>query len=133
MKKTIYSEAGELRHEVYYDDENGVARIVHYDLIYADDAREFLKILEVLYTDKSPKLLLDDSSRVSAAKMDKETRQIFMGAGEKLGIDKVAVFGADPMTRMMSKIIFTIAGKIDSTKYFKTEDEALKWLKGEAS
>lgn len=129
--KEILSETGEVRHKVYYDDENGVARIIHYDAIYSDDAREMVDTLETLLEGKSPRLLLDDSSRVSASKMDKETRGIFMGAGDKLGIDRVAVFGADPMTRMLSKIIFTIAGKIDSTKYFKTEEDALRWLKGE--
>ena len=129
--KEILSETGEVRHRVYYDEENGVARIVHYDVICADDARQFLETLAILLEDKSLKLLLDDSTRVSASRMDKETRKIFMGAGDALGVDRVAVFGADPMTRMMSKIIFTIAGKIDSTKYFKTEEEALRWLKGE--
>jgi hypothetical protein len=129
--KEILSETGKVRHRAYYDEENGVARIVHYDVIYADDARQLVDTLKTLLEGKSPKLLLDDSTRVSASKMDKETRKIFMGAGDAVELDRVAVFGADPMTRMMSKIVFTVAGKIDSTKYFKTEEEALRWLKGE--
>jgi hypothetical protein len=128
--REILSETGQVRHKVFFDEEKGVAVIIHYDIIHADDAREMIDVLETILEGKSPKLLLDDSSRVSASRMDKETRKIFMGAGEKVGLDRVAVFGADSMTRMMSKIIFTIAGKIDSTKYFKTEEEALSWLKG---
>lgn len=126
----ILSAEGKLRHKVHFDKTHGVARIEHYDLITVDDAKRLVDGLAEIFKGKTRRLLLDDSSNVSAAKMDKETRAIFDGAGERLKIDKVAVFGADPMTRMMSRIIFTIAGRMDSTKFFKTEDEALEWLKG---
>ncbi len=129
MSIEIMSKDGKVRHTIRYEKENNLVRIVHYDIITFQDATEMLAAVEKLLEGKTPRLLLDDSSNVTALKMDKETREVFKQVGSRIKLDKNAVFGADPMTRMMSKIIFTVAGQAKSTKFFKTEEEAVKWLR----
>lgn len=44
--------------------------------------------------------------------------------------DKSAIFGASPAVRMASKIALAVAKKSKITRFFKTKEEALAWLKG---
>ncbi|MBD3286652.1 STAS/SEC14 domain-containing protein, partial [candidate division WOR-3 bacterium] len=44
--------------------------------------------------------------------------------------DKVAVVGASPGARMIAKVALAITGVSKISRFFKTEDEALAWLKG---
>jgi hypothetical protein len=131
MKKEILSQDGGLRHEIFYDEGCGAARIVHYDEITADDARQIVDAVAEILKDKEHRYMIDDGTRVTLTKMDKETRKEFAKAGERIQLEKIAMFGANPMTRMMSKVVVALSGDAKRTRFFKTEDEALAWLKGE--
>lgn len=131
MNHEIRSPDGSIRHKIYYDEQNSVARIEHYDTVNADDARRIVDAVAKLLEGKEHRYMMDDISRVSMAKLDKETRKEFAKAGERIQLEKIAMVGADPMTRMMSKVVVTLSGDAKRTKFFKTEKEALAWLKGD--
>jgi hypothetical protein len=129
MKHEIFSKDGKLRHEIFYDEEFCGAHIVHYDTVNADDARQIVDAVAQLLKGKEHRYMLDDITRVSMADLDKETRKEFAKAGDKIQLEKIAMFGADPMTRMMSKVIVVLSGDAKRTKFFKTKEEAVAWLK----
>lgn len=125
----ILSEDGKLRHKIFYDEECGAAHIVHFDQVNADDARQIIDAVAQLLEGKPHRYMMDDISRVSMAKIDKETRKEFAKAGDKIQLEKIAMVGADPMTRMMSKVVVTLSGDAKRSKFFKTEAEAVAWFK----
>ncbi|MBN2379307.1 STAS/SEC14 domain-containing protein [candidate division WOR-3 bacterium] len=130
MKYEILTPDGTLRHEIFYNTEFEAAYIVHYDRVNADDARQIIDSVAELLEGKKHRYMVDDISRVSMTKLDKETRAVFAKAGEKIQLEKIAMIGADPMTRMMSKVVVALTGEAKRTKFFRTEQEALAWLKG---
>jgi hypothetical protein len=66
---------------------------------------------------------------MTLVKMDKETRKEFSKAQETARLDKIAMFGANPMTRMTAKVVEVVTGNAGRSKFFKTEAQALAWLK----
>ena len=130
MKKhELFSQDGELRHKIYYDDENELVRIVHYDNVTADDARFIVNAVSQLLEGKQKRYMLDDATRMTLVKMDKETRNEFSKAQEVARLDKIAMFGANPMTRMIAKVVGIVTGNAGRSRFFRTEEEALHWLK----
>jgi hypothetical protein len=45
--------------------------------------------------------------------------------------EKSAIFGVTPGLRMAARIALVVSGKSEITHFFKTKEEALRWLKGE--
>jgi hypothetical protein len=44
-------------------------------------------------------------------------------------VGKVGIFGANPLNRIIASFIIRASGMGEKVKYFKTEADALKWLK----
>jgi len=42
---------------------------------------------------------------------------------------KLALYGASTMNRVMANFIIKASGRVDMVRYFKTEKEAIEWLK----
>ena len=67
-----------------------------------------------------------DNSR--SGKPSQEARKIFAEMTEHEQCGKIAVFGLNPVTRVIASFVLG-GGKKKDTQIFKTKDEALKWLK----
>ncbi|MBD3285310.1 hypothetical protein GF338_03135 [candidate division WOR-3 bacterium] len=76
-------------------------------------------------------VLVDMSHDKDPSSMSKEARKAYAEHTEIIKPEKVAMVGANPVARMVAKIALSIMGRSDITKFFKTEDEALAWLKGD--
>jgi alpha-L-fucosidase len=61
--------------------------------------------------------------------VDQEARKALKQFSDTLKFDKVAVTGANPATRMIMKIASSIMGISKITRFLKTDEEALAWLK----
>ncbi|MBN2380569.1 hypothetical protein JXM67_12280 [candidate division WOR-3 bacterium] len=64
--------------------------------------------------------------------MSKQTRKAFQDKDAGATFDKYAVVRTIPATRMMAKIILAVRGKLKHTQFFKTDKEAVAWIKREA-
>lgn len=109
VQKFAYMQlTGELRHE---------------DLIAL-----FAKLDEVFRGADNHNLLVD--MRLSPGTVpDKQLRDLFHEQAARIGLDRVAVLGADSASRMTFKILMTLLHKTDVTRFCKTENQALTWLK----
>ena len=97
-------------------------------------AKEFVeKTLKALDLFRDQRKVLVDG-RGGTKWLSIEARKIYAEFGKRAKIDKLAVFGLSVTQRVLgSFLIAVIKGKtnIKEIKFFKTEKEALKWLKEE--
>ncbi|MBN2380567.1 STAS/SEC14 domain-containing protein [candidate division WOR-3 bacterium] len=85
--------------------------------------------------------ILIDIAGLKMPKWDRETRKRLAESSPVLSENKVALIGAPPALRILSKVFSYISQKKakakskqpQETMFFKTEGEALSWLKGEKS
>ena len=59
-----------------------------------------------------------------------EARRSFLHTTENPKINKVALWGLHPVARVLASFVLGIS-KNKSMRFFKTEEAALKWLRGE--
>jgi len=93
-------------------------------------AESITSIKQMLKSTENRNILADitDSARVLPPKED---RKSMVEMAKDLDWHKIAVVGADPVLRITSKVILAVMGKYKEARFFKTEDEALAWLKGD--
>lgn len=125
------------RHEkyiMYYDDENDILNLKLLGMMFAEDLPQFIPRYQKLLEGKPRRYLLIDM--VESVKMDpsilnKEMRNAYKELLNQMDIDKAAIFGTTPAMRMVSRVALVLSKWSDITKFFKTKEEALGWLKGE--
>jgi|GEM_PF-875961 len=126
------------RHEKYilsYDNENDILYLKLLGLVYAEDLPEFIPRYQKLLADKPRRYLLIDmveSVKMDPSTLNKEMRNAYKELLDQIDIDKAAIFGTTPAMRMVARIALALSKWSNTTKFFKTEDEALGWLKEES-
>jgi hypothetical protein len=96
-----------------------------------EDARETVKKTERLLGINPGMNVLADFSKSPNLMLDRETRRIIQAVAPKFEFQKVALIGVSPVTRMIAKVILVILGQVKESRFFKTEEEARTWLKGD--
>ena len=117
--------------KMQYSEEKGALCINILHTLEADDVHEIVPLIETELEGKSNRHLLFDMSGTPSDSVSKEARQAFRENADLTNYDKVAIVGASPGARMIAKVALTIAGVSKISRFFKTEDEALYWLKGD--
>ena len=118
--------------KIWYDSNLDTLRIKNYYPLTKEDVSKLLPLANKMLEDKKHRCFLVDLSEVPLEKMiDKESRQAIRGYGDNKDFDKIAVFGASPIARMIAKVMISVAGSSGSTRFFKSEDEAVGWIREE--
>ena len=117
-----------MKHELFWDEDNYCARMKLVGKFSPDEAAEMMDAIRVLLSDKHPRNLLVDHTH-STGSLSAETRKTLEEKGRLVGHDKHAFYGMNGLNRMVAKIIVAIIGKASDTRFFKTEEDALAWLK----
>jgi hypothetical protein len=118
-------------YEVWYDEERGVLYLKTFHTMTEEDVREVMALNETKYKGIDIQYALVDMSEAAAEPISKETRKAFREHAAILNYKKMAVVGANPAARMLAKVALAVIGQSKVTRFFKTEAEALGWLKGE--
>lgn len=116
-----------------FDEEHGVLRMEipsywepgHFD---ENEAFEIIDQVQELYKDREHRYMLVDVSRSPGSGVSKEFRRWMAEQATRIGLEKVAIVGASPITRMVSRIVMAALGKSNDSRFFRTDDEALRWL-----
>lgn len=118
-----------MKHELFYDDKLDVLRMNFHGLFKKEDSEEFYESIQLLLKGKRRRFLLcnfeDGGFQVPR---DKEYREFLTSFYSELGLEKIAVFNLSPPLRMLSKVIISSTGA-KNVKIFRTEEEAVAWLK----
>jgi hypothetical protein len=117
-----------MKYQVWHDKENDVIRFSQTESLNADDIRKVTPLIENLAKETGLKCILIDLSEGPAATLDKEARRALKEFAMPELFERIAIFGANPAMRMIAKVIFVITRSSDSTQFFKTENDALRWL-----
>ncbi|MBN2379303.1 STAS/SEC14 domain-containing protein [candidate division WOR-3 bacterium] len=115
-----------------YDDKDQVLYLKILGLMDSEGLRELLPRFQKLLEGKPRRYVLVDMSesvQLDASFMTKELRNSYKELMNQMDSDKGAIIGASPALRMIAKIALAVSGRSDTTKFFKTKEEALCWLK----
>lgn len=123
-----------MEHKLYFDED----RDVFYIHLIGDVTPEgYIEINQAYnhWEGGSPKKIIIDLTRTNMSTMvpwNRETRKRVSAQTEPFSSDtKVAVIGVTGISRMVMKIAFNVLGVTKTGKFFKSEGEALVWLKGD--
>jgi hypothetical protein len=117
--------------EIWYDEEQGVLYLKPFRTMTEEDVRELMALRKTKFTGTETDYVLADMSETTTELPTKEARKVFKESLAILNSRKVAVVGASPAARMMAKIVLALTGQSKISHFFKTEAEALAWLKGD--
>ncbi|MBN2379304.1 STAS/SEC14 domain-containing protein [candidate division WOR-3 bacterium] len=121
-------------HRLYLDEEQDV---FHIHIVGDITPEGYIAINRTYNTWEGgkPKKVIIDLTETNMSTMvpwDRETRQRVTKSTEPFTSDtKVAVIGVTGISRMVMKIAFNVLGVVKTGRFFKTEAEALAWLKEE--
>lgn len=121
-----------MKYKTWFDNEKDVLYVQVFDKLGKEDAHGIINDVNKALEGRSHKPSIVDLTQGTPS-VDKEAREAFkeIAIPEAFTSEKVAVFGASPGVRMIAKVLLTVTGFSKRTRFFKTEDEALRWLKGE--
>ncbi|NLI97722.1 STAS/SEC14 domain-containing protein [bacterium] len=124
------AEARKMNYEMWFDEKNGVLYVKTLAMLERADVEDIIPEVAEMLAGKEHRYILGDLAQNPSGLLTKDARTAFKENAENLQVDKIAIIGANPSIRMIAKIALTIMGKSDIAKFFKTEEEALVWLKG---
>lgn len=123
-----------MNYELKYDEESAAIYLKVIYMLTEDDVTQMMPRAEKMFANmpEGQKYVLVDTSPDPPGVLDKSARKAFRQYGEMMNvIDKIAIFGAKPIVRMMARAAAAALGKLKVTKFFDKREEALRWLRGE--
>jgi len=120
-----------LKHSIQYDSNSRTIILKIVGNFTVEDADEVIVKVNQLTGNNPESNVLADFTQSPNLVIDRETRRMIQNAALKYMFQKVAFVGVSPVTRMIAKVIIAVLGKIKESRFFKTEAEAIAWLKGE--
>ncbi|NLI97729.1 STAS/SEC14 domain-containing protein [bacterium] len=120
-----------MNYEMRFDEKRGVLYVKTLAMLEKADVDEILPKVAECFEGKEHRYILGDLSQNPSGLLSKDARNAFKENAKYLDVEKIAIIGANPSIRMIAKIALTIMGSSNIAKFFKTEDEALAWLKEE--
>lgn len=115
-----------------YDDQNEFLYLKIEGILEIEDLRQMMPSFNKLFEGKKHRHILiemDEKAQVDANFMTKELRNTYKEFMSHVDADKSAIIGSSPIVRMVSKVAIAVSGKSKVTRFFKTREEALAWLK----
>lgn len=120
-----------MEHKLWYDELNQIVKLSITGKVNENEARRLLNQADKLYEGLSYPTLLCDLSRGVWPVTPKGTRRVLRERGVKIGLKRIAFLGMSPSLRMVAMVVTSIWKASKTTKFFKTEAQALAWLKEE--
>jgi hypothetical protein len=122
-----------MNHEVRFDEKQYILHVRFVEEVTPEEYREVSQHILSMPEAKRQRILID-VSEASMPKWSREVRQALAESTDTPVNTRTAVIGISPALRVLSKAIIRVAGKHSETRFFKTEEEAIRWLKeGEAA
>jgi len=119
-------------YEVFWDDENKIGRIFvsgEIDIELTKKIIEGGKKIQKKHCSENEKMKwLVNADKVTKPVLSLRVREIMSEAIKFIGAGKIAIIGTSVIIKTVMIFIMAAAGQ-KKFKYFKTKEEALKWLK----
>jgi len=115
-------------HELKYDEENEVVVLSSNANLKLIDIEPLSDNLKILLDGKRYRQLISIISDVYVVE-NRETREALADALSKLNLSEVAFVGGSAYNRIMAKVLIKTGIVKLNGDFFKTNEEAIKWLK----
>lgn len=122
-----------MNYELNFNEEYGAVCLKVIKMLTKDDVHEMMPQAEKMFDNmpRGQKHILVDTSPDPSGVLEKQARKAFREYVQMMKVvDKIAIYGAKPMVRMMARAAAASLGKLKVTKFFTEQEEALAWLKG---
>jgi hypothetical protein len=123
-----------MKYKINYDKESTIVKIEFYRNLEDNDVASFSKDIELVLKGRScVGAILDHGTLLDKGmpKMSREARKEFGEIARRSGVKKLAMVAVPAIVKTISQTIgFLAKGDDVKTRFFKTEPEALRWLKG---
>jgi DNA-directed RNA polymerase subunit F len=120
-----------MNHEVRFDEKQGILYVRFVEEVTPEEYREVSQQILSMPEAERRRILID-VSEASMPKWSREVRKALAESSTAPPNTRSAVVGISPALRVLSKAIILVAGKRAETRFFKTEQEAIDWLKVDA-
>ncbi|MBN2379294.1 STAS/SEC14 domain-containing protein [candidate division WOR-3 bacterium] len=118
-----------MKHELYFDEENDLIVLRIKGPFNLQDAMETTDKMDELGKNKRTILVMADL-REAPPYLDKDVRKLMKDLSMRMKMEKFAMIVTNPAVRIIGKIVIATMGNAKGSAFFKTESEALAWLKG---
>jgi hypothetical protein len=121
-----------MKNQAYYDAEAGVMREKYIGDALIQEAPEHYERVAKLFEGKPHRCTIIDLSETKNIMLNRKTRTMIAECVQRVQYDKIAFIGVTPLLRMLAKAM-RIKGNIAAPlEFFRTEADALTWLKEDA-
>ncbi|MBN2379301.1 STAS/SEC14 domain-containing protein [candidate division WOR-3 bacterium] len=124
-----------MNYELRFDKECSAVYLKVITMLTDKDVHEMMPEAEKMFDNmlEGKKHVLVDTSPDPPGILDKPARKAFRKYVQMMKvIDKIAIYGAKPIVRMMARAAAAALGKLNATKFFAGKEDAVRWLKGDA-
>jgi|GEM_PF-4420445 len=118
-----------MKHKLWFNNTQNFAYMQLVGELSMDDIERLFSVLIEVFTAKNRHYLLIDVRLSQGLLSQKEIRNSFRERSLDVGLDRIAVLGASHANRMTLKILLSVLGKTNVSRFCSTEREALTWLK----
>ena len=118
-----------MNYKVWFDDDADAAHLKIIKMSTEEDVNGYMPELDRLLKGKDERHVLVDLTDNPPGLLDKPARKAFRNYSEKLAFNKISMYGAKPVIRMVAKVAVSALGMADITKFFETKTQAIDWLK----
>ncbi|NLI97711.1 STAS/SEC14 domain-containing protein [bacterium] len=115
-----------MNHELFFDEENDMIVLRVRGDFAMDDAVRCSEFIDKTLKERGSFNVLVDLSEATPS-LDKEVRTMLKKQSQEDAVKKFAMVVTHPALRIIGKIA---TSSMSNSKIFKTEEEALRWLKG---
>jgi hypothetical protein len=99
------------------------------NMLTAEDVHEIMPASEEMFKDADHYYVLVDATAEPKGLLEKEARKAFGHYSDTMKIlEKIAAFGTNHVTRIMTKMAAAALGKLSVVRFFKSMEEARSWL-----
>lgn len=119
-----------MNYKLWYDAERKIIYLKTFKTMTAEDVHQLMAQAAEEFEGKEADFSLIDMTDAGTEHLGKDTRDAFKQYADSLEYKKIAIVGANPVTRMLARVALAVTGKSKIARFFKTEAQALEWLKG---
>ncbi|NLI97718.1 STAS/SEC14 domain-containing protein [bacterium] len=119
-----------MKHEISFDERNDIIVMRVKGEFNLQDAMETVDKMDELGKDKKTILVMADM-REAAPKLDKDVRKLMQDLSKRMKMQKFAMIVTNPAIRIVGKIVIATMRNARGSAFFRTEEEAIHWLKGD--
>jgi|GEM_PF-5626941 len=118
-----------MEHKLWFEEKNQITRLEVVGKIEAGEMRELLRKADEIYANIAYPVLLCDVSRGEWPVITRGSRKVLRERGVKIGLKRVAFLNVPSTMHIVGKMLASIWGVLEGTRFFTSEEEAVLWLK----